>query len=86
MNDILKGIFILIAYLLGQSVLLAIFATIIWNGLLINTFKISIGYWQWFGILFIVNLLRFDIVEKTNNFMTMIERNENNRSDENEIQ
>jgi hypothetical protein len=86
MNEILKGTLFLIAYLLGQSVLLALFATIIWNGLLINTFTISIGYWQWFGILFIVNLLRFDIVEKSNNFMTMIERNEKNRSDENEIQ
>jgi hypothetical protein len=72
MNDVLKAILILIVYFLLQSIILALFATLIWQLLLAETVGLSLGYWHWFGILFIANLLRFDTVEKINNFDKMM--------------
>jgi hypothetical protein len=72
MNEYLKAILILIVYFLVQSFVLAIFAALIWNILLINTFSIYLGYFHWVGIMFIIQLLRFDTVEKINNFNKMM--------------
>lgn len=72
MNDILKAILLLVGYFLIQSFVLALFASLVWQLVLANTFNIHLGYFHWVGIMFIVNLLRFDTVEKINNFNKMM--------------
>ena len=69
--DALKAMLIIIGYFLLQSVLLALFATLIWQLILAAKFSVVLGYWHWFGIMMIIHLLRFDTVEKINNFDRM---------------
>lgn len=68
MNNLLKAILNLMMYTLIQSFILALFVSIIWQTFLTNSFNLNIGYFEWWGIIFIINLLRFDTIEKINNF------------------
>lgn len=83
MNEVLKGILTLIIFFLVQSLILALFAGIIWDLLLENKFQIQLGYFHWFGIIFIVNLLRFDLIEKINNSNKLFDSLQKNLKKEN---
>ena len=72
MNDMLKAVLILVVYILVQSFLLALFASLVWQLILAKSFNLYLGYFHWVGIMFIINLLRFDTVEKINNFNKMM--------------
>ena len=90
MSEILKGLLRFMLFFAGQSLILAMFAGIVWDLLLAKEFGIQISYLQWFGIIFIVNLLRFDFVERVNNsnkFMEYFNNNYNtDNTEDNEIQ
>jgi hypothetical protein len=80
MNDIIKGIFTILVYFFLESILLAIFATIVWKLILFNLIGIDVGYWHWLGIFFIVRMLRLDIFSALDHLNNLI-----NLSNEDEI-
>lgn len=78
MNSSLKAIIYLIIHLLIQSMVIGIVASIVWNLTLSKSFNIHLNYFQWFGITFIVGLLRFDIVDRINSFNNLLNNNQEN--------
>jgi hypothetical protein len=90
MNEFLKGLLTIIVFVILQSFILALFAAIIWTLFLSSKFDINLGYIQWFAIIFISNILRFDFVEKINNSNKLLDtinkQTKNNKENKNEIQ
>lgn len=75
MEDILKAVLIMVGFIALTSLFMAVFAFIVWNLFLSKVFEFNLGYHHWFGIIFIVNILKFDVVEKLNNMSTIRKNN-----------
>lgn len=53
----------LILFFLLQSIVISLIAGFIWNLSLINLFGFQISFMQWVGMIFLFNLIRFDIIK-----------------------
>ena len=88
MNDLLKNIFFLIPimlYYFVESMLAAIFVTLVWRVFLVDLFGVYITYFQWVAIIWIFKVIFFDVFKIFSMFMAVPPQNqEQNNNDYNQ--
>lgn len=74
----------LILFFLLQSIVISLIAGVVWNFILINLFGFQITFMQWVGMIFLFNLIRFDILK----FSVSLPKQNimKNKEEENEVQ
>lgn len=63
MKDIFKGLAGLIIYFTIEAAIIALFISTIWLFTLNNKINIDLNFFDWFFIIFVFRILRFDILK-----------------------
>lgn len=63
MKDIFKGLAGLIVYFTIEAAIIALFISTIWLFTLNNKINIDLNFFDWFFIIFVFRILRFDILK-----------------------
>ena len=81
--NLLQSIITLILFFLVQSIIISLIAGVVWNFSLINLFGFQISFMQWVGMVFLFNLIRFDIFKF---IISLSQNNIENKKKDDEIQ
>lgn len=63
MKDIFKGLAGLMVYFTIEAAIIALFISTIWLFTLNNKINIDLNFFDWFFIIFVFRILRFDILK-----------------------
>ena len=78
----MRNLFILLpimGYYLLESLLIALFVSLVWNHFLQQLFKTNVSYLQWVAIIWIIKIIFFDLFKT---FLRTINNNDNNNDNE----
>ena len=78
----MRNLFILLpimGYYLLESLLIALFVSLVWNHFLQQLFKTNVSYLQWVAIIWIIKIIFFDLFKT---FLRTINNIDNNNDNE----